>query len=113
MIAADAPIRTPPTRTLRGVFEVEAVRFPTAILVAVTGEIDSSNADQFRTKIHSHGTTTPLHIDLAGVEFIDSHGLAVIVDEVRAGRDVQIVAASRVVRRLLDVLGLTHLLPLN
>lgn len=48
---------------------------------AVSGEVDISNADQFRGELNDAYAQTPadLKINLAGLSYIDSTGLGVII----------------------------------
>lgn len=87
----------------------------------VRGDVDMASGDQLRNALLTAGGpaegSTDLVIDLEQVSFMDSFGLHVLVDvvEQRTGRGeaVRIVALSPQVRRLLEITGLTEVLPLD
>lgn len=86
-----------------------------AATVAITGEVDASNADQLRLEILDAATTLgpQLDVDLAGVTFMDSSGLRAIADASQAlepsGSGLVLCNVPRQVRRILEItdLGLT------
>jgi anti-sigma B factor antagonist len=77
--------------------------------LAVSGDVDASNADLVRLAIRDaareHGTK--LEVDLAGVTFIDSSGLRAIADASRAlnseGSGLVVCNVPRQVLRLLTI----------
>ncbi|WP_395104886.1 STAS domain-containing protein [Actinomadura sp. SCN-SB] len=81
-------------------------------IVELRGELDVANSDDLRERLRairrSHGER--LVLDLSGLEFMDSHGLSVIVGcyqaAVAAGGDVALAAPQPVVRRNLEITGL-------
>jgi anti-anti-sigma factor len=90
---------------------VEAVE--EARLLRVEGEIDASNSGRLRVHLRAARTEgTTLLLDLAGVEFIDSSGLRVLLDASRAAADTGwpffILRPSAAVQRLI---GLTAAAP--
>ncbi|MEV4347118.1 STAS domain-containing protein [Actinoplanes sp. NPDC049596] len=76
-----------------------------ATVLAVTGEVDMSNAAEFSAALDgalSEAGAGPVVVDLSRVEYIDSAGLAVVfphVDRVR-------LVASELLAPLLTVVGL-------
>lgn len=83
----------------------------------VGGEIDLSNIDDLRTAIDNAISRSPMGfiVDLTGVAYIDSAGVAVIIGAYRriskAGGALAIVKpVHEGVRRVLDLIGL-HMLP--
>jgi anti-sigma B factor antagonist len=81
-------------------------------LLAVAGEIDLANAAQFRDALLTalvRGSGY-LHLDLSGVDFMDSAGVHVLVATRRRARlmggHVGVVAHSRPVQRVWQVSGL-------
>lgn len=55
------------------------------LVLAVTGEIDMSNASSFAAALaaaHRDAGGSPLTVDLTGVEYLDSAGLAVLFPHV-------------------------------
>jgi anti-sigma B factor antagonist len=55
---------------------------PEPIVIAPTGELDLAGASAFRTELHdaAEGANDGLIVDLSDVVFIDSSGLAVILE---------------------------------
>lgn len=82
--------------------------------VEARGEIDAHTVDTLRQALGGSPAGQVVVLDLAGVEFIDSSGLRVVVEQHQrcsdAGGSLVLRNPSRVVRRLLDVTGLTELL---
>jgi anti-sigma B factor antagonist len=77
--------------------------------VAVTGEVDIATAPTLREGLLAEAGRTPLLVDLSGVTFMDSSGLAVLLHldkevATRGGR-VAFIAPSKPVRLLFDVTG--------
>jgi anti-sigma B factor antagonist len=81
-------------------------------VVELRGELDIANSDDLRERLRairrSHGER--LILDLSGLEFMDSHGLSVIINcykaAVAAGGDLSLAAPRPVVRRTLEITGL-------
>jgi anti-anti-sigma factor len=84
-------------------------------LVRVTGEIDLSNAETFRQKLDEVIQRRPTIIvfDLAGLEFLDSSGIAVMVNAARDCEGIRVTNASPIVRRVLEVTGLVDVFGLD
>lgn len=83
----------------------------------VGGEIDLSNIDDLRTAIDNALSRSPMGfiVDLTGISYIDSAGVAVIIGAYRrvskAGGILAVVKPLHEgVRRVLDLIGL-HMLP--
>jgi anti-sigma B factor antagonist len=84
---------------------------PGRATVAVTGEVDASNANRLRLAIlaaaSKHGA--PLEVDLAGVTFMDSTGLRAIADAALALEPARsglvLCNVPRHVRRILEITG--------
>ena len=82
------------------------------VLVRLRGELDVSCAREVRTAI-DEAIGTPgvarIELDMAGVEFIDSTGIGVLVGAMQRAKasdqEVEIIAVSRTVRRVLDMTG--------
>ncbi len=81
-------------------------------VVVAVGEIDANNADQFEAGIASLPDGAPLVVDLAGVSFIGSSGLRVLVDAhqraLSANSVLTIRNPSPAVTRLLEISGMTE-----
>lgn len=75
---------------------------------AVSGEIDAHTAPEVAAAI-AECPDGRLQIDLAGVEFVDSSGLRVLIEAHQsrqdAGRSLVLTNPSPVVRRLFDIAG--------
>jgi anti-sigma B factor antagonist len=74
----------------------------------VSGEIDAHTAPEVAAAI-AESTNGRLVIDLAGVEFVDSSGLRVLIEAHQSrqedGRSLALANPSSVVRRLFDIAG--------
>jgi anti-sigma B factor antagonist len=84
-----------------------------ALVVRVTGEVDMSNAGKVRAVVDGvTGTGVDrLIFDLGGLEFIDSSGLAVLLAAAQKVPSVQLRNPSPIVRRVVEVTGLSETLP--
>lgn len=84
----------------------------TATGLAASGEIDAHTAPTLAAAIDAAGTDVTL--DLAGVEFVDSSGLRVLIDAHQrladAGGALRLTALSDPVRRLLEISGVSDYL---
>lgn len=84
-------------------------------VVRVTGEIDIATADTVRAAVATameHGLTR-LVIDMAGVSFMDSSGIAVLLEAAQGTDAVLIRRPSNAVRRVIETTGLTEVLPIG
>lgn len=81
--------------------------------VVLAGEIDLANFDELATRIRTEvdASQRQFVVDLAGIEFMDSSGLRLLLETKRmcAERGVPFLIRdpSHAVRRLLDMTGLT------
>ncbi|MDQ2585045.1 anti-anti-sigma factor [Saccharothrix yanglingensis] len=88
------------------------------VVLRLTGEIDMSNSDELRDRaVEALDTASgALVLDLSGVTFFASSGLAALAQLRRhgaeSGRRVHVVA-SRNVRRTLELTSMSTLLPLH
>jgi len=80
-------------------------------LVRVNGDVDASSSPTLRDALLAllGVGERAISLDLTDVTFIDSTGVGVVLDVVRAGAVVTIVGASPRARRLLDLTGITTL----
>lgn len=82
------------------------------IVVTVAGDIDVSSAPQLRKVLHDHldGDARQLVVDLDGVDFCDSTGLAVFIAALHRARSrgggLALTRVQRPVLRVLRVTGL-------
>jgi len=88
-------------------------------VLALVGDLDLYTATQFRERITDLIYDARLHlvIDLAGLEFVDSTGLGMLVGELarvrRGGGDMVLRAPTPSVRRTIEVIGLERALPVR
>jgi anti-sigma B factor antagonist len=92
---------------------------PSVTVVAVVGELDVATAPRLRQELiglASHGSRR-LVIDLAGVDFLDSTGVGVLLGAVRRARDgdgrIALANAEPQVARVFEVTRLVDILPLH
>jgi anti-anti-sigma factor len=80
--------------------------------VTVIGEVDLANRDQFEAAVEGalHAAPAKLVFDLAGVRFMDSSGLGVLLAAANRTSSVEVRAPSLAVRRLIEISGLSELL---
>jgi anti-sigma B factor antagonist len=95
-------------------FEVESIAEDVE-LVAVSGELDLSNAFELRRQVEAslRSRHSAVLVDLSGVKHMDSTGLAALIDahqavQERRGR-LALVIGSEPVRRTIEVRGLDRL----
>lgn len=83
--------------------------------VSAAGEIDAHTAPNLAAAIQRAGSTVSL--DLSGIEFVDSSGLRVLIDEHQrltdAGGGLTIVAPSEAVSRLFEISGVADYLTIE
>ncbi|HEX3824232.1 MAG TPA: STAS domain-containing protein [Mycobacteriales bacterium] len=76
----------------------------------VSGEIDLQVADELRDAGIAAASNDGVAVDLSQVSFIDSSGLAALIEinnaTQDAGRQLTLVKPSRTVRRILEITGL-------
>lgn len=89
------------------------------VLIRATGELDvSSSPNLQRTGEDSlaDGHDVVL-LDLSGIAFLDSSGLGALIalhrSAVAHGAQVAVVSASTAVRRVVDLTGVRHVVPLH
>ncbi|MGR7026815.1 STAS domain-containing protein [Geodermatophilus sp. URMC 62] len=86
-----------------------------SVTVTVVGEVDTFTAPVLRSSLDTQLEQQPreLVIDLSGVQFLGSAGLAVLVETQKSARsrdvDLRLVATTRAVTRPLEVTGLIDL----
>jgi len=94
-------------------FHVDVRREVATVVVAPHGEIDLATVGVLRAELDGIGPREVLVLDLRGVSFMDSAGIALVVDEHRRaqheGFEFRVVAGrGHQVRRLFDVTGLSR-----
>ena len=86
-----------------------------SVTVTVVGEVDTFTAPVLRASLDTQLELQPeeLVIDLCGVQFLGSAGLAVLVETQKSARSrevgLKLVASTRAVTRPLEVTGLIDL----
>ncbi len=86
-----------------------------ASLVTVRGELDISNVESLSAALEPVLAEDPqgLVFDLSGLEFMDSAGIAVMVFAASQVPRVSLRQPSTTVRRVIEVSGLSHVLPVE
>jgi anti-sigma B factor antagonist len=83
---------------------------PGVVVIALTGELDLAFAEQVQEAIAAVPGKADLLIDLSACEFLDSTGLALLINArkefAEAGRRLILCAPGPQVARLLEVTGL-------
>lgn len=88
------------------------------IRVQVSGEVDLATVDPLAEALSAAVAQRPdlVEVDLAGVSFMDSSGIAALIRAhnaaVKAGGRLRVVSPQRAVHRALDICGLLALLGL-
>ena len=94
-------------------FAFEVVDIAGTRVMALHGQLDLVNADRVREAI-GQVEGSPVVVDLKGLWFLDSSGIAALLEARRAvtesGREFQLRGAQGIVLRALEVTGLAHLL---
>jgi anti-sigma B factor antagonist len=90
--------------------QVEMRLDPTGVQVVVlSGELDSSNAASLQERLASipPQPAEPLILDLTGMRFMDSAGIAVLIGATTRASSVSLRNPSPIIRRVLEATGLT------
>jgi anti-sigma B factor antagonist len=82
--------------------DMEVTPGPAQTVVKVVGEVDLSNVEQFRRTLFST-VDQPVVVDLSGVDYIDSSGIAALFGRAAAGRLEIICPPEGPVRALVEV----------
>jgi anti-anti-sigma factor len=105
--------------TSEGPLEVEVSTQGDEVVLVLRGELDPHTAPALRDEIEGavSPSTEVLVLDVAGLRFIDSSGLRVIIGTHKdmAARDARLVLRSptETTRRLLDITGLSDHIPVE
>ena len=95
-------------------FRVDVSHVDGVATVTAQGEIDMSTAALLEHVLDQFEPCERVVVDLAGVDFMDSTGLAVLVVQsalrLNAGGSLHVSRASMPVRHLLDVAGLDDMI---
>ena len=84
-------------------------------IVSVSGELDSSNAGALEETIAPIAAGHPerLVFDLSGLRFMDSAGIAVLVGVAANVDAVELRRPTPIVQRVIELTGLTGVLPIE
>ncbi|MCD9624631.1 STAS domain-containing protein [Rhabdothermincola salaria] len=88
-------------------------------IVAVTGELDMASAPRLRQELVSLASAgrTTIVIDLAGVDFLDSTGLGVVLGALKrvraAGGDLALARTEPQVAKVFEITRLSDIMPLH
>lgn len=88
-------------------------------VIAVKGEVDLYTAPSLKERIADlvSGGKTKLAVELAGVEFMDSTGLGVLIGALKrcreAGGSLSLVAPREPVIKVLSITGLDKVFPIH
>lgn len=81
-------------------------------VVYLSGELDLTSAGQFSTAIDAALDSHPgtLILDASGLKFMDSSGIVLLVSATQRVQEVQVRDPSPIVRRLIELTGLSKVL---
>ena len=88
-----------------------------ALVLAVSGELDLANVPSLRARLKTATETAKnlVVVDLSGLRYIDLSGINALLEArrtfARGGRSIVLAAASPLVQRILEILGLERDLP--
>ncbi len=86
------------------------------LILTVSGRVDSANADEFEQRVNELIESIPpknLKFDLAGLEYISSAGLRVILKCVKKFEKVEAVNVTEDVYQIFDITGLTDVMQIE
>jgi len=80
--------------------------------VRISGEVDLTNASTVTEAFRALADVGERNVDLdfGAVTFMDSTGIRALLEGLRSGLDLRVVAASERVRRVLEIAGVDTLL---
>ncbi len=84
-------------------------------MVALAGQLELSTADRLRAELGPVLAARPPHVvfDLTDLDFVDSSGLAVLLEAAGKLPAVSVRGASDVIRRVIEGTGLSGVLGLE
>jgi anti-anti-sigma factor len=101
-------------QSMSGRLQIRRSVDPRGIVLTLTGELDLETTPEFDEQVREIDGANPrrLLLDLAGIEFMDSTGLAAILRAQRSadsnGHDLSLRSGSEQVKRLFDLTGITE-----
>jgi stage II sporulation protein AA (anti-sigma F factor antagonist) len=94
--------------------QVEVTHAERITTVIVTGEIDADSMHALQASLSELSPQSHILLDMSRVRFMDCRGLRVILTQrirmTEAGGSIHVHQASRAVRRLMEITGLTDIL---
>jgi anti-sigma B factor antagonist len=97
------------------VFTIEVRTSPDGALVAPCGELDMGTQDELRTVLREHAARGAVTLDLAGIRFLDTSGLRLILETAEAARregfGFTVLRGNAAVQRLFEIAGVAELVP--
>jgi anti-anti-sigma factor len=94
--------------------EIDVQRDDSSATITVTGEIDLETSGALHDALTRANQCRKVHLDLSGVDYMDSTGLRTVLvakaEIERAGGSLDVVAASSIVSRLIDITGIDGLI---
>jgi anti-sigma B factor antagonist len=83
--------------------------------ITLSGELDISNADTFRSKVEEVVAANPprLIFDLTELTFMDSSGIAVMVYAANNIESIELHHPSEIIRRVVEATGLAEILQIG
>ena len=81
-------------------------------VIRLSGELDMVTAESVRSVVEAAltGESDRLVFDISELEFMDSSGIALLVSATRKVRKVEVRHPTPIVRRLIELTGLTEIL---
>ena len=81
-------------------------------VIRLSGELDMVSAERVRSVVEGALTAEDdrLAFDVSELQFMDSSGIALLVSAARTARQVELRHPTPIVRRLIELTGLTELL---
>ena len=96
-------------------FTVDVDVGPDGSVVAPRGELDIATQGELRAALERQAARGALTLDLAGLRFLDTSGLRLILETAEAARrdgfEFTVLPGIPAVQRLFDVAGVTELVP--
>jgi anti-anti-sigma factor len=91
---------------------VEVSREDGMPVIRLSGELDMVSVERVRSVVEGALTAEDdrLAFDVSELEFMDSSGIALLVSAARRARQVELRHPTPIVRRLIELTGLTELL---
>jgi anti-anti-sigma factor len=94
--------------------DIDVQRDDASATITVTGEIDLETSGALHDALIGAYQCREVHLDLSGVDYMDSTGLRTVLvakDEIeRAGGSLDVIAASSIVSRLIEITGIDGLI---